>query len=97
MSSLKFTVDENGKSTKEARGMYSKDGEYVDFDKPCQCVGQVGMASRYLKHAYIIIVLSHTFLRLVSANTYLRSDLIRGNIPIYCTYHLSGIVAPQTL
>jgi hypothetical protein len=22
-------------------GMYSKDGEYVDFDEPCKCVGQV--------------------------------------------------------
>ena len=41
MSSLKFTLDENGKPSKEAVGMYSKDGEYVDFNKPCQCVGQV--------------------------------------------------------
>lgn len=43
MSSLKFTLDESEKPTKEAVGMYSKDGEYVDFDKPCQCVGQVCM------------------------------------------------------
>ena len=41
MSSLKFSVDGNDKPTKEAIGMYSKDGEYVNFDKPCQCVGQV--------------------------------------------------------
>lgn len=41
MSSLKFTLDESNKPTKEALGMYSKDGEYVDFDKPCQCIGQV--------------------------------------------------------
>ena len=43
MSSLKFTKDESGEPTKEAVGMYSKDGEYVEFDSPCQCVGQVSM------------------------------------------------------
>ncbi len=41
MSQLKFVTDEEGHPTKEAVGMYSKDGEYVDFDKPCMCVGQV--------------------------------------------------------
>jgi len=41
MARLKFKQDEEGKPTKEALGMYSKDGEYVDFDKPCVCVGQV--------------------------------------------------------
>ena len=41
MARLKFQLDEEGKPTKEALGMYSKDGEYVDFDKPCVCVGQV--------------------------------------------------------
>ena len=41
MARLKFQQDEEGKPTKEALGMYSKDGEYVDFDKPCVCVGQV--------------------------------------------------------
>lgn len=41
MAKLKFKMDENDKPTKEAIGMYSKDGEYVDFDKPCECVGQV--------------------------------------------------------
>ena len=40
MAQLKF-VEEDGKPTDEALGMYSKDGEYVDFDKPCTCVGQV--------------------------------------------------------
>ena len=40
MAQLKF-VEEEGKPTDEALGMYSKDGEYVDFDKPCVCVGQV--------------------------------------------------------
>ena len=41
MAKLKFKMDENDKPTKEAVGMYSKDGEYVDFDEPCKCVGQV--------------------------------------------------------
>ena len=40
MAQLKF-VEKDGKPTDEALGMYSKDGEYVDFDKPCVCVGQV--------------------------------------------------------
>ena len=41
MAQLKFVLDEEQKPTKEAVGMYSKDGEYVDFDKPCICEGQV--------------------------------------------------------
>ena len=40
MAQLKFEM-KGGKATKEALGMYSKDGEYVDFDKPCICEGQV--------------------------------------------------------
>ena len=43
MAKLKFTMDENDKPTKEAFGMYSKDKEYVDFDQPFECVGQVSM------------------------------------------------------
>ena len=41
MAKLKFKKDADGEPTKEAVGMYSKDGEYVDFDEPCKCVGQV--------------------------------------------------------
>ena len=41
MASLKFKEDENGEATKVALGMFSKDKEYVDFDQPCECVGQV--------------------------------------------------------
>ena len=41
ISQLKFVMDESGQPTKVALGMYSKDGEYVDFDKPCECAGQV--------------------------------------------------------
>ena len=44
MAQLKF-VEKDGKATDEAVGMYSKDGEYVDFDKPCVCVGQVNGVS----------------------------------------------------
>ena len=48
MAKLKFKEDSDGKPTKEAVGMYSKDGEYVDFDEPCTCIGQV----RILIHLY---------------------------------------------
>ena len=41
MAKLKFKEDADGQPTKEAVGMYSKDGEYVDFDESCKCVGQV--------------------------------------------------------
>ena len=37
MAKLKFQ-DESGRI---ALGMYSKDGEYVDFDSPCELIGQV--------------------------------------------------------
>ena len=36
-------MEEEGQPTKEAIGMFSKDGEYVAFDKPCMCVGQVSL------------------------------------------------------
>ncbi|RDD42081.1 Dynein beta chain, ciliary [Trichoplax sp. H2] len=38
---LKFEEDENGELTKVAIGMFSKDGEYVDFNTSCSCTGQV--------------------------------------------------------
>ncbi|XP_072167681.1 dynein beta chain, ciliary [Diadema setosum] len=38
---MKFKQDDEGNDTKEALGMYSKEGEYVDFDKVCECNGQV--------------------------------------------------------
>eukprot|EP00058_Branchiostoma_floridae_P018235 XP_002603724.1 hypothetical protein BRAFLDRAFT_93046 [Branchiostoma floridae] len=41
MARLKFQEDEDGNPTKTALGMYSKEGEYVDFPEPCECVGQV--------------------------------------------------------
>lgn len=41
MAKLKFQEEEEGKPTKVALGMWSKDGEYVDFHEPCHCVGQV--------------------------------------------------------
>lgn len=43
MASLKFEEDASGEPTKIAIGMTSKDKEYVDFDKPCELVGQVGI------------------------------------------------------
>ena len=41
MAKLKFKEDDEGNPTKEALGLYSKEGEYVDFDKTCDCSGQV--------------------------------------------------------
>eukprot|EP01028_Stygiella_incarcerata_P003513 TRINITY_DN1708_c0_g1_i1.p1 TRINITY_DN1708_c0_g1~~TRINITY_DN1708_c0_g1_i1.p1 ORF type:complete len:4499 (-),score=1316.34 TRINITY_DN1708_c0_g1_i1:2775-16271(-) len=38
---LEFEKDENGKLTKIAKGMQSKEGEYVPFHEPCDCSGQV--------------------------------------------------------
>ncbi|XP_054265094.1 dynein beta chain, ciliary-like [Macrosteles quadrilineatus] len=37
---LKF-IQEGGKTTKTARGMFAKDGEYVEFSANCDCSGQV--------------------------------------------------------
>ncbi len=45
MASLKFEEDASGEPTKNAVGMYSKDKEYVDFDEPFQCVGQVSVGA----------------------------------------------------
>ena len=41
MSKLKFVQDDDGNDTKEASGMYSKEGEFVEFDSMCDCSGQV--------------------------------------------------------
>eukprot|EP00058_Branchiostoma_floridae_P010281 XP_002595769.1 hypothetical protein BRAFLDRAFT_200305 [Branchiostoma floridae] len=38
---LKFQEDESGQFTKTATGMYSKEGEYCDFDQPVELDGQV--------------------------------------------------------
>lgn len=42
MTKLKFIMDDENEPTKEAEGMYSKEGEYVAFGSTCSCVGQVG-------------------------------------------------------
>jgi len=41
INDLKFEMDENSEPTKLAVGMYSKEKEYVDFDKSCNLVDQV--------------------------------------------------------
>lgn len=41
MAQLKFTQDDGGNDTKIAISMYSKDGEVVELDKPCDLAGQV--------------------------------------------------------
>ena len=43
MAKLNFKDDDEGNPSKEALGLYSKEGEYVDFDKSCDCNGQVDM------------------------------------------------------
>lgn len=40
IAKLKFH-QENNKNTKVARGMFAKDGEYVEFSSNCDCSGQV--------------------------------------------------------
>ena len=41
MASLKFIKDQEDRDSKHAIGMYAKDGEYVDFNHPCDCSGPV--------------------------------------------------------
>ena len=41
MAKLKFECDSKNEPTNTALGMWSKDGEYVTFDSPCECLGQV--------------------------------------------------------
>ncbi|XP_039201063.1 dynein heavy chain 17, axonemal isoform X2 [Crotalus tigris] len=41
MAKLKFKLDAEEKPLKIGVGMYSKEDEYVDFDKDCDCSGQV--------------------------------------------------------
>ena len=41
MAALKFNQNDAGEDLKEAIGMYSKEQEYVNFDKICDCTGQV--------------------------------------------------------
>uniref|UniRef100_A0A1B6BXH8 Dynein beta chain, ciliary-like n=1 Tax=Clastoptera arizonana TaxID=38151 RepID=A0A1B6BXH8_9HEMI len=41
IAKLKFHTDQNNKNTKTARGMFAKDGEYVEFNSNCDCSGQV--------------------------------------------------------
>lgn len=41
LSRVKFEADGEGNPTKTAVGMYSKEEEYVPFDHPCDCSGQV--------------------------------------------------------
>ena len=41
MAKMQFEEDGEGKPTKIALGMYSKEEEYVPFNQPCDCTGQV--------------------------------------------------------
>jgi dynein heavy chain len=41
MAKLKFKEDDEGNVTKDAIGMFSREGEFVDFQDVCDCSGQV--------------------------------------------------------
>ena len=64
MAKLKFQMDESDKPTKMAVGMYSKDGEYVDFDQLCECVGQVETWLNYLLDR-MVATIRHKFMEAV--------------------------------
>lgn len=48
MAKMKFETDGDGNPTKTGLGMFSKEDEYVPFDKPCDCSGQVQPISSFL-------------------------------------------------
>lgn len=48
---LKFRLDADGKPLKFGLGMYSKEDEFVDFDKECDLSGQVSPVGRGLRPA----------------------------------------------
>jgi hypothetical protein len=50
MAALKFKQNDEGEDIKEAVGMYSKEKEYVNFDKICDCHGQVKIRCRFFLH-----------------------------------------------
>ncbi|XP_034049709.1 dynein heavy chain 9, axonemal [Thalassophryne amazonica] len=41
MAKMRFEADGEGNPSKTALGMYSKEEEYVPFNQPCDCTGQV--------------------------------------------------------
>jgi hypothetical protein len=49
MAKLKFSNDDHECTV--ARGMYARDGEYVEFVKTCDCVGPVRFSGFY-GHTY---------------------------------------------
>ncbi|KAG8226803.1 hypothetical protein J437_LFUL002849 [Ladona fulva] len=49
IAKLKLRSATDGKSAKQAQGMYSKDGEYVEFSCDCECTGPVEIWLRRLE------------------------------------------------
>lgn len=41
MAKMEFENDGEGNPSKSGLGMYSKEDEYVPFNEPCDCSGQV--------------------------------------------------------
>ena len=43
LAHMKFELDKDENPIKNGLGMYSKDGEYVDLNSPCDLNGQVNL------------------------------------------------------
>lgn len=43
LSKMKFQMDADNNVMKIGIGMYSKEMEYMPFDEPCDCTGQVSV------------------------------------------------------
>jgi hypothetical protein len=57
MAKLKFEMDAATNQPKKiAVGMFSKDGEYVNMDKPCDLNGQVGVSDTLLAVLYVTLL-----------------------------------------
>lgn len=48
MAKMQFEADEEGNPSQTGLGMYSKEGEYVPFNQPCDCTGQVNHTHHHL-------------------------------------------------
>ena len=66
VANLKFTETEDGQPTKEAIGMYSKESEYVAFNQPCDCSGQVSFFTLFCKSFKSIMTYPQFLLNLLS-------------------------------
>jgi hypothetical protein len=66
---LKFRLDASGKPLKFGLGMYSKEDEFVDFDKECDLSGQVSLGGAGLAACCHVVI--HLSRRCLGASFYL--------------------------